>query len=201
MDKEISRKFFNDRAEHWDDTVHNNDPTKLRKMATRLEIKADSMVLDVGTGTGVFIPYINDKLTDGGKIISMDYAINMLMKAASKNHSGHLLGFICAEIETMRLENRIFNTAVCYSTFPHFHNKPRALMNLKNLLAAEGVLYICHTASKDEINQIHQNIPDFKDHVIPEDKEMTKLLSDAGFREITIENGKDYYLATAHTTN
>ncbi len=81
MDKRISRKFFNDQAEHWDDTARNNDPEKLRKMADRLGIDEDSCVLDVGTGTGVFIPYIAEKLNGGGKIISMDYAINMLLRA------------------------------------------------------------------------------------------------------------------------
>lgn len=201
MDKKISRRFFNERAEQWDETVRNNDPTKLRKMAERLEIRADSLVLDVGTGTGVFIPYIDEKLSNGGKIISMDYAINMLMKATSKNHSANLLGFICAEIETMRLESRIFDTAVCYSTFPHFHDKSKALENLKNLLDSDGILYICHTASKETINQIHKGIPDFHDHVIPEDNEMAHLLSDAGFGKISIENGDDYYLATAHMSN
>ena len=201
MDKKISRKFFNDRAEHWDETVRNNDPVRLQNMADRLEIKADSLVLDVGTGTGVFIPYINKKLTNGGKIIGMDYAINMLSKAASKNHSAHLVGLICAEIETMRLVSEKFDTAVCYSTFPHFHNKPKALENLKNLLNSDGVLYICHTASKETINNIHKNIPDFYDHLIPEEDEMVRLLSDAGFVEITVENDEDYYLATARLSN
>jgi ubiquinone/menaquinone biosynthesis C-methylase UbiE len=197
MDKKISRMFFNDRAEHWDDTVRNNDPTKLRKMANRLDIDADSLVLDIGTGTGVFIPYIDEKLTEGGKIIGMDYAINMLTKAASKNHSRNLIGLVCAEIETLRMEMRYFDVAVCYSTFPHFHDKPKALENIKNLLNPGGTLYICHTASKETINQIHKNIPDFQDHLIPEEDEMIQLLADAGFGKAAIEEDKDSYLAIA----
>jgi ubiquinone/menaquinone biosynthesis C-methylase UbiE len=197
MDKRISRKFFNDQAEHWDDTARNNDPEKLRKMADRLGIDEDSCVLDVGTGTGVFIPYIAEKLNGGGKIISMDYAINMLLKADSKRPQNKSLHYICAEIETLRLMERSFDAATCYSTFPHFHDKPKALENLRQLLKSDGILYICHTASKETINEIHRSIPDFQDHTIPDNTAMRQLLVNAGFTDISIKDEHDSYLVTA----
>ena len=197
MDKIISRKFFNDRAEQWDNTVRNNDPAKLRKLANMLEIEENSCVLDVGTGTGVFIPYIAEKLNGNGKIICMDYAINMLFAADAKPKLKGNLCFICAEIETLGLEEGCFNVATCYSTFPHFHDKPQALKNLQRLLKPNGILYLCHTASKETINEIHRNIPDFYDHLIPENEEMNQLLSDAGFSNISIKASEDHYLATA----
>jgi ubiquinone/menaquinone biosynthesis C-methylase UbiE len=197
MDKRISRKFFNDRAEHWDETVRNNDPAKLRKMINRLVIEKDSCVLDVGTGTGIFIPYIAEKLDGGGSITSMDYAINMLFQANSKFPQNGRLRYICAEIETMHLNAHSFDVATCYSTFPHFHDKPRALENLRLLLKTNGILYICHTASKNTINEIHRNIPDFKDHIIPDNSAMMHLLSDAGFKDISIEDNSDSYLVAA----
>lgn len=197
MDKTISRKFFNDSAEHWDETVRNNDPYKLRNMANRLDIKETAYVLDVGTGTGVFIPYIAAKLNNTGKILSMDFAINMLLKAESKFRLNGSLDYVCAEIETFHLQTHMFDAAVCYSTFPHFHDKPQALSSLTILLKPEGTLYICHTASKEAINAIHTNIPDFRDHLIPGNKVMKQLLEDAGFSEVQIKDEKDYYLVTA----
>jgi ubiquinone/menaquinone biosynthesis C-methylase UbiE len=197
MDKRISRKFFNDRAEHWDETARNNDPEKLHKMADRLELKKDSQILDVGTGTGVFIPYIVEKLNGGGKIICMDYAINMLFKANSKQPQNERLRYICAEMESMHLQPGAFDVATCYSAFPHFHDKPRALENLRLLLKPDGTLYICHTASKETINAIHRSIPDFKDHTIPDDAVMRQLLTDAGFNEVAIKDEADSYLVIA----
>lgn len=193
MDKKTSRKFFNDRAEHWDNTVRNNDPLKLREMASRLKIEMDNRVLDVGTGTGVFIPYIAQKLNGHGNIICMDYAINMLLKAEGKNK----LNYVCAEIETLRFKSHIFDVATCYSTFPHFHDKPKALRNLSKLLKNDGTLYICHTASKEAINEIHRNIPGFEDHLLPENDTIKQLLGDAGFSNISIEDNNNYYLVTA----
>jgi demethylmenaquinone methyltransferase/2-methoxy-6-polyprenyl-1,4-benzoquinol methylase len=197
MDKTISRQFFNDRAEHWDDTVRNNDAKKLRSMANRLDIKEANFILDVGTGTGVFIPYISEKLNNSGRIISMDFAINMLLKAQSKFGGGKKLNYVCSEIEALNLGGPKFDAAVCYSTFPHFHDKPRALRNLFHLLKKDGTLFICHTASKEAINAIHKNIPDFQDHLIPANEEMTLLLEEAGFSQVKIEDNEDYYLVTA----
>jgi demethylmenaquinone methyltransferase/2-methoxy-6-polyprenyl-1,4-benzoquinol methylase len=197
MDKKISRQFFNDRAEHWDDTVRNNDSKKLRSMADRLDIKEANFVLDVGTGTGVFIPYISEKLNSSGRIISMDFAINMLLKAQSKFGSSDKLDYVCSEIEALHLGGEKFDAAVCYSTFPHFHDKPRALRNLFHLLKKDGTLFICHTASKETINDIHKNIPDFQDHLIPANDEMTHLLEEAGFSQVRIEDDEDYYLVIA----
>ena len=197
MDKTISRQFFNDRAEHWDDTVRNNDAKKLRSMADRLDIKEANIILDVGTGTGVFIPYISEKLNDSGKIISMDFAINMLLKAQSKFGRSDKLNYVCAEIENLNLGNVQFDAAVCYSTFPHFHDKPRALRNLTRLLKEDGTLIICHTASKEAINAIHRNIPDFQDHQIPANEEMARLLKEAGYSQVKIEDQQDYYLVIA----
>ena len=197
MDKTISRQFFNDRAEHWDDTVRNNDAKKLRSMADRLDLKEANFVLDVGTGTGIFIPYISEKIDSSGKIISMDFAINMLLKAQSKFGRSGKLDYVCSEIESLNLGGAQFDAAVCYSTFPHFHNKPRALRNLTYLLKENGSLFICHTASKETINAIHQNIPDFQDHLIPANDEMTRLLEEAGFSQVQIDDQPDYYLVIA----
>jgi demethylmenaquinone methyltransferase/2-methoxy-6-polyprenyl-1,4-benzoquinol methylase len=90
-----------------------------------------------------------------------------------------------------------FDAAVCYSTFPHFHDKLRALRNLTHLLKIDGTLIICHTASKETINAIHQNIPDFQDHLIPANEEMAQLLEEAGYSQIRIEDQQDYYLVIA----
>jgi ubiquinone/menaquinone biosynthesis C-methylase UbiE len=196
MDKKISRKFFNDQAESWDRTARNNDPEKLRALADRLMIPEQACVLDVGTGTGVFLPYIKERVNNQSRIISMDFAFNMLAIARAKNNSDSI-DTICAEIETIPISPDRFDTAICYSTFPHFHDKPRALRNIYKLLHKDGWLYICHTASRETINNIHRNIQDFHDHLIPEKQEMEQMLQKSGFSELLISDQPDSYLAAA----
>jgi ubiquinone/menaquinone biosynthesis C-methylase UbiE len=196
MDKRISRQYFNNLANTWDDAARNNVPEKLKVLANRLDLPCEGWILDVGTGTGVFLPYIKDSVNEKSQIISMDFALNMVMIAKSKQ-TDKGIQFICAEIETLRLGSQLFDSVICYSTFPHFHNKPLALENIYANLKKGGCLYICHTASREFINQIHSNIPDLKDHLIPEDSEMKELLISSGFIYHQIDSSKDYYMVTA----
>ena len=196
MDKKISRKFFNDKASTWDQSIRNNDPLQLTALAKRLQIKPNSWILDVGTGTGVFIPYIKNSMNGSGRIICVDYAINMLHQAQKKKLSSDI-AFICSEIETLHLFSNTFDTVVCYSTFPHFHDKLSALGNIHRMMKLGADLYICHTASSQTINAIHRSIPDFSDHLIPDQGQMEKLLQAVGFIEVAVCDTDNSYLATA----
>lgn len=196
MDKKISRKFFNDRACTWDQTIRNNDPQQLTAMVQRLQIKPNAWILDVGTGTGVFIPYIIKSMNGNGRIVCVDYAINMLYQAQKKKLSSDV-AFICSEIETLHVFSNTFDTVICYSTFPHFHDKPSALGNIHRMMKPGADLYICHTASSQTINAIHRGIPDFSDHLLPDQEQMEKLLQDVGFIDVAVWDTANSYLAAA----
>lgn len=196
MDKRVSRKYFNDKAEGWDETVRNNDAQKLRALSDRLIIPEQAWILDVGTGTGVFLPYLKEKVNHQSRVICMDFAFNMLVQAKLKNVAVDV-DYVCAEIESLRFSPGLFDVVMCYSTFPHFHDKPRALLTIHQLLKPGGRMYIGHTASRETINNIHRAIPDFQDHLIPDKNEMEILFHKAGFSEFAISEYPDSYLASA----
>ena len=196
MDKRVSRKYFNDHAASWDETARNNDPVKLRALVKRIMLPEDGWILDVGTGTGVFLPYLRGYLNGSSRLISMDFALNMVA-IAKKKQAGQKTKFICAEIESVRFTSELFDAVICYSTFPHFHDKLLAVSNIYKCLKPGGYLYICHSASRERINQIHSRIPDLKDHLIPDDDEMRGLLLSSGFVKLVIDSTKDHYVATA----
>jgi len=196
MDKRVSRQYFNDLAATWDETARNNDPLKSQTLVKKLKLPSSGWILDVGTGTGVFLPYISRAVNDGCQLVSMDFALNMVTIAKNKK-AGQGTKFICAEIESVRFKSALFDAVICYSTFPHFHDKPMALSNIYQCLKPGGSLYICHSASREQINQIHSRIPDLKDHLIPDDDEMMNLLETAGFIHSEIESGKEFYLVSA----
>jgi len=56
-------------------------------------------------------------------------------------------------------------------------------------------MYICHTASREFINNIHRGIPDFSDHLLPEKEKMTGLIDKAGFSRVEVSEEEDAYLA------
>jgi ubiquinone/menaquinone biosynthesis C-methylase UbiE len=192
----VIKEYFNEKAAVWDETASEKDTTKLEKIADRIDIMSGDTVLDVGTGTGVFLPYLLQKVGESGRIIAMDFAEEMLKIAASKCINGNV-EYLCADVCDIPGEGESFDCVVCYSSFPHFQDKPGALAEIMRVLKAGGRLYICHTSSRRDINEIHRRIPVVKDDVLPGAGEMLVLLANAGFTGIEVQDGKESYFAGA----
>ena len=192
----MSKEFFNSRAAIWDEKVTEKDTSKLKAMVARLDIKPGAAVLDVGTGTGVFIPLLLKKIGREGKLLCLDFAEEMLEISRAKGFKGNIR-YLCADIENSHLADKSFDAVVCYSVFPHFGDKLKTLKEINRLLREEGRLFICHTSSRQAINEIHQSIPEVCNHLFPENEDIQKMLSEAGFKDICINDGKDDYLVSA----
>lgn len=190
------RAYFNGMAATWDETVSEKDAAKLDWMAGRLIIEPGSTILDVGTGTGVFIPFLLSKIGESGRIVALDFAEEMLRKAQAKGLDGNI-DYLCADVSSIPLDGEIFDTVVCYCSFPHFQDKLRALLEMNRVIKAGGALFICHTASRDRINEIHRQIPVVENDIIPDKGEMQIMLAMAGFTGIEIDDNNKSYLASA----
>ncbi|MBN1160794.1 MAG: methyltransferase domain-containing protein [Dehalococcoidales bacterium] len=192
----MSRDFFNSRAAAWDDEVAEKDISRLETIAERLDIKPGDSVLDIGTGTGVFVPFLLKKIGGKGKLVCLDFAEEMLKIAREKGFKGDI-NYLCADIENNSLEDDSFDAVVCYSVFPHFNNKMKAFKEIYRLLKKGGRLYICHSSSRQAINEVHKSIPEVCSHLFPENEDTRGMLSDAGFEDITISDSKEDYLVIA----
>ena len=187
------RNFFNSRAATWDESVTERDVTKLAQMAKRLELEPGATVLDVGTGTGIFLPYMLNMIGDNGIIVAIDIADQMLLRAKDKGVQ-YNVRYLYADIMSLPLANEIFDVVVCYSSFPHFQDKLRALSEAYRVARHGGRLLICHTSSRAHINEIHEQTEVVKHDTIADADEMQSMLSAAGFADIAIEDGSDSYL-------
>jgi len=192
----VIRAYFNQKAASWDETIAEKDTTKLEQMAQRLNIEPGSIVLDIGTGTGVFIPFLLRKIGKNGHMVALDVAEKMLEKAKAKGFNGNI-GYLCADVTDIPLDDETFDSIVCYSSFPHFWDKPRALAEMNRVIKKGGRLLICHTSSRATINEIHRNIPAVQNDTIPDEDEMQRMLSMAGFTDIKIADESGSYLASA----
>jgi len=190
------RAYFNQKADTWDETIAEKDTTRLERMAGHLGLKPGFTVLDVGTGTGVFLPYLLSAIGKGGRVIAIDLADEMLLRGKSKGFDGNF-DFLCADVMDVPVNNEIFDAVVCYSSFPHFQDKPKAFAEIYRVIKSGGRVSICHTRSRSEINEIHRQIPVVCNDTIPDRDEMQLMLSAAGFIDIKIEDNSDSYLATA----
>jgi ubiquinone/menaquinone biosynthesis C-methylase UbiE len=196
IDPGMSRAYFNQRAEIWDETVAEKDSRKLQEMSWRLNIRPGSSLLDVGTGTGIFLPFLLSQIGRHGWIIALDFAEKMLRKARAKGFRGDI-GYLLANVSNIPLHDEVFDVTVCYSSFPHFPDKAQVLVEIKRVLKPGGQLFICHTSSRAKINEIHRQSPPVKNDLLPDEAEMQLLLREAGFTEITIADASDSYFCQA----
>jgi ubiquinone/menaquinone biosynthesis C-methylase UbiE len=188
-------EYFNQRAGIWDETSSETDTTRLELMSKRLKIKPGSTVLDVGCGTGVFIPFLLSRIGGEGRLVALDVAEEMLKRARAKGFKD--IEYLLADVTSIPLGYEVFDAVVCYSSFPHFQDKPKALAEINRVTKSGGRLFICHTSSRTVVNRLHRQIPAVANDIIPDKPEMQLMLSRAGFTDIKIEDSKESYLARA----
>jgi ubiquinone/menaquinone biosynthesis C-methylase UbiE len=192
----MSRAYFNERADIWDETVAEKDAKKLERMARRLNLQPGATVLDVGTGTGVFLPFLLRVVGRSGRVVALDFAERMLRKARAKGFDRDI-AYLQADVGHIPVRPESFDAIVCYSSFPHFPDKVKALGELRRIIKNGGKLLICHTSSRTQINAVHREIPAVKNDTLPGEAEMRGMLMAAGFTGIRIEDRSDSYLLSA----
>jgi len=190
------KTYFNGKAAIWDEIAAEKDQSKLRQMAARLDIKPGSVVLDVGTGTGVFVPFLLCQMDYEGKILALDVGGLMQHRARVKNFDG-VVAYLNADVAHIPLPGASVDSVVCYSSFPHFQDKAKALAEMYRVVKRGGRIFICHSSGQEAINGLHNGIPEVAGDVIPEEPAMSLMLSEVGFADIEIEDNCENYLCRA----
>lgn len=75
------RGYFNARAATWDGHITDETRARLRAIVAGLGIAPGSTVLDVGTGTGVLLPFLAEAVGPEGRVVAVDFAPAMLARA------------------------------------------------------------------------------------------------------------------------
>ena len=117
----------------------------------------------------------------------------MLIRAKAKGFKGNI-DYLQADVASIPLPDKTCDIVVCYSSFPHFPDKTRTLTEIHRVIRNGGRLFVCHTSSRAEINEIHRQIPVVKHDILPGESEMHNLLVGAGFTDIVVaDEGKSYF--------
>jgi ubiquinone/menaquinone biosynthesis C-methylase UbiE len=151
-------EFFNSMAEKWD-VICNHDIVKIEKILNFLDIKPGAKILDVGTGTGILIPFLVELSKEHGEITAIDVSYKML-EIAQQKYPYENVSYVFDDVLEANLPNEHYDLAICYSVFPHFVEKQSAIQAISKYLKIGGKLMICHSQSRDAINNLHKNISD-----------------------------------------
>ena len=148
--------FFDEVAGTWHKTSR-CDEAKVASLLAILQLKPGETVLDVGTGTGVMLPFIRERVGAHVPIVAVDSSEKMLREAfvCCDDDDVH---FVKADVELERLAGR-FDAIVLYSVFPPFRYPVDTIARLvTDNLCCGGRLLIAHTQGRTHLNQIHARL-------------------------------------------
>jgi len=194
---EQHRRFFNERAADWDRLVDDNTLQRLSLIINRIKVLPGSVVLDVGTGSGILIPFLKEAVGASGSIVALDLAEEMLKRAREK-YGDERISYVRGDISDALFADNSFDEIICNSCFPHVQDKKAAAREMLRVLKPGGRVIICHTVSREEMNAMHRSLGGVVgEDMLPDDHEMQSMFEQAGFANIEISNSPSGYLFTA----
>lgn len=184
-----THEFFNSLAFKWDQ-ISKHDHKKIQKIIELSEVKENSKILDVGTGTGILISFLLEKMPQ--KITAIDISENMI-EEAKKKYIDPRIEFVAKDV--MEYDKTGYDYIFIYSAYPHFKDKGGLMKHLYTLLNNGGKIIIAHSQSRDEINHVHANCEAVKNDVLPPACETIKLMEGLFTVDKNIDNEEMYYIS------
>ena len=160
-------------------------PEKVAKLVYCLGLSVDSVVLDLGCGTGNFVEALSPLVKT---IIGIDLSRGMLMKAREKLPEVPL---VCANVKQLPFESSTFNCAFAVQVLHHIKEKGLFLKETHRVLK-EGGSFAIDTCSHEQMRTFwfYHYFPEALQldlARIPDCLEIVHLLKDAGFKDICVE--------------
>jgi ubiquinone/menaquinone biosynthesis C-methylase UbiE len=143
----------------------------------------DSVVLDVGCGTGNFLLELNSL---SQKLVGLDLSTGMLAQAKSKSRAMLIRG----NALFMPFYEKVFDAAYCIQVLHHILDKSRFINEVYRVLKREG-RFVIQSCSHDQLKTFWQyhyfpTALEIDKKRIPDFREIADMLAQAGFKNISI---------------
>lgn len=187
--------FFDARAANWEaDCYPPPIREKLPALVASFNLPSGATVLDMGTGPGTLVPYLQDAIGPAGHVFPFDLSLEMLRQVQVK------LGPAApppVQATAMRLPFRDagFDAVVCFAAFPHFEDKGLALSEMARVAKPGARIIIAHLLSRAELLAHHGTHNAVARDALPEEGRMRDLFLSAGLPDPDIVDMPGRYLA------
>ena len=186
-------QFFDRLSDIWDDNEVLSIPDKIKEILSELNIWKGMEILDLGTGTGVLLPYLSSMIGDSGKVTALDISKGMLNRAKEKY--GHLANveFIIQDFEKEEVRGK-YDLILLYCVFPHMHFPEQTLKRLVlTNLKENGRIVIAFPSDENFINNIHEERK-AESELLPSAPDLSLRLREWGFDSSVIRYDEGHYL-------
>lgn len=187
-----NREFFNNIAEKWD-SICCHPEEKINYVFSKINLKNGYSVLDIGSGTGIIIPYIEREIGQDGNITALDISEKMI-EISKKKHNYPNLNFVVEDFN-LYLPNEKYDCIIAYSCYPHFKDSSGFFKKAYFLLKSGGTIAIAHVESRDKINSRHNEIEDkINSNDLAKAEITCKIMEKFGLNSVYFEDNNEYYI-------
>jgi ubiquinone/menaquinone biosynthesis C-methylase UbiE len=178
---QMRKQFFNDSAEDWLDAWYKNPGTgqhdryqeDFNRFFELVPLMPGDWVLDAGCGSGILVPMVLERI-GAGILYELDFADKMI-ETNKDLHKAENIRFIVADAAEAPLDNASCDVIICFSCFPHFHDKERTMLTLSRILKNNGVFVVAHFDSSEGINRHHESCHAVMHDHLPDESAMRDL--------------------------
>lgn len=196
MDRE-QESFFDEKAYNWEEEHYPPEVRKrLESLLDTFPIQRGQKVLDVGTGTGVLLPYLVERVGSEGIIFGFDLSFNMVREASKKNLPQKVY-LLQGDVHNLPFKDSYFDLVICFAAFPHFRDPQTALREMARVLEKGSELIIAHLMSREELKRHHGTHRAVERDILPDEDTMKHMFVHAGLTEPTIVDIPGRYISRA----
>lgn len=160
-------------------SAHDREQTQRPKdLVAKLELKPGMTVADIGTGVGYMLPYLNEAVQPGGKLVAEDIFPDFLAKAKANAAAKQLnnVTFIHGDTKSPKLPKHAVDLALVLDVYHHFDFPESMLAGIRDGLKTGGRLAI--------VDFYKEGFRDPK-HIRLDEKDVIKEIEANGFELIT----------------
>jgi SAM-dependent methyltransferase len=190
----LQRRYFNENVDLFEPPLPKGVPERLKAIVKASNLKRGERVLDVGTGTGILVPYIMKYRPS--EIHVCDLAENMLRRV--KRKFPQVMAHLC-DVGDLQLPADSLDVAFINACFSNIMDKSKCLDNLHRLLRRKGRLVVSHPLGKDFIVELKKRTP-FHLDLLPDEAGARELCERHGFQLVSFRDDPLFYIFVAELT-